>query len=122
MKKRKILGLLAVVIILFAFAGQAGAFCVHNYSDTAAWFVEVSGGDFNKTLRPNESACCHWSNEGCNPGDKYSPLGFSVSITTGGGGGFYVCDNVKIPACSDLDLTGSGGNYRCVAHGTETCY
>ena len=127
MKKiTKGLGVLTTTILMLAFTGQAGAFCVHNKSDITMTFNQSSGGKTFKSyagrLDPGGDGCCHWSNTDCNSsGNKDASLGFDVGhmgaayITT------YVCKGVKIPACSDLDVTGSKGNYQCVTHGMETC-
>jgi len=117
--------ILMTAVLLFAFAGQAGAFCVHNKSDRTAQFIQVSGGktfrEFKATVTPGQDSCCNWSNTDCNKdGGKMDTLGFDVGYEMGET--FWsICRAVKIPACSDLDVTGSNGTYRCVAHGMETC-
>jgi hypothetical protein len=124
-KMMKWSGVFTAAVLLFAFTGEAGAFCVHNYSDKTAQFVQSSGGkafrEFKATLTPGQDSCCHWSNTDCNKdGGKMDTLGFDVGYEMAST--FYkICFGVKIPACSDLDVTGSNGNYRCVAHGMETC-
>jgi len=40
--------ILMTAVLLFAFAGQAGAFCVHNKSDRTMGFYQTSGGSFLK--------------------------------------------------------------------------
>jgi len=129
MKKiTKGLGVLTTTILMLAFTGQAGAFCVHNKSDRTMIFEQSSGGKTAKSysgrLNLGEDGCCHWSNTDCNKsGDKDASLGFNVGYYGMGGAVIpsYVCKGEKIPACSDLDVTGSNGNYQCVAHGMETC-
>ena len=124
--KNKTIYILTAAVLLFAFAGRAGAFCVHNYSDKTAIFIQVSGGktfrEFKATVTPGQDSCCHWSNTDCNKdGGKMDTLGFDVGYEIGAGTFWSICRAVKIPACSDLDVTGSNGKYQCVAHGMETC-
>lgn len=124
MKTMKWSGVFLVVALLFVFAGEGWAFCVHNKSDRPMRVAENIGAkafkEFKADLSPGQDACCHWSNKDCNKdGGKGDTVGFSVYYnfnepTT-------VCKDVKIPACSDLDIVGSNGNYRCIPHGLETC-
>ncbi len=128
-KTNKVLGVLTAVAVVIGFAVQAGAFCVHNYADTKMNFVETTGGStfgrFASTVDPGQSACCNWADSGCNTsGNKTASLTFQVQWNydlTSGGWLRTACSGVTIPACSDLDVTGTSGNYQCVAHGTETC-
>lgn len=112
---------LTAAVLIFVFTGQALAFCVHNKSDKPMDFSQTSGNKtfrgFSATLNPGQDSCCHWSNKDCNKdGGKSDTVGFSVMYSDA-----FLCKNVKIPACSDLDVTGSNGNYRCIPHGMETC-
>jgi len=126
---RKISGILTAAVLLLALTGQSSAFCVHNKSDKNMNVNEVSGGSYSKhfsksPLYSGQDACCHWSNTDCNKsGGKTDPVSFSVYIDAPGtiAGGSRICEDATIPACSDLDITGSNGNYNCVTHGTETC-
>ena len=122
---RKSLCVLTAVAAVLAFAGQSAAFCVHNYTDRDMAFSqssgEVLGKGYRNTLSPGETGCCNWGNKDCNKkGHKDSAVGFTVSHGTYPTGR-DVCINKKIPACSDLDVTGSKGIYQCVPHGMETC-
>jgi len=124
MKKTTInMGFLTALAVLI-FAGQTFAFCVHNKTSDARFNVyQSSGGSFwryfKATLAPGENGCCHWSNTDCNKdGGKGDTVGFEVIIW---GSENYICKGATIPACSDLDITGSNGNYQCIAHGMETC-
>jgi len=119
----KVFGFVTAAAILFAFAGEAGAFCVHNKSSCKMLVDQSSGGSFWRRfkahLAPGEDACCNWANTDCNKsGEKFHEVKFNVSV----GGEAIVCPDVVIPACSDMDITGTDcGNIKCVAHGRETC-
>ena len=127
-KMTKGLGLLTVVVLLFAFTGQADAFCVYNRSDKTMTFDQTSGGkvfsDFRATVDPGQKSCCHWSEKDCNKsGGKTDMVGFNVYYRQAPDPlpPTYVCEGVTIPACSALEVTGSYGNYKCVTHGMEIC-
>lgn len=118
--------LTAVVVVWLAFAGQAGAYCIHNKSDVKIHVTQMENVSFWKPfyadINPGEQACCHWSTKDCNKsGGKTDSVSFNVDYFIDRDTLHRVCEYVKIPACSDLDITGTNGNYRCVAHGTETC-
>ena len=118
----KVFGFVTAAVILFAFAGEAGAFCVHNKSSRQIRVDQVSGGSFWKPfavdLAPGEDACCNWANTDCNKsGEKFHEVKFNVRAAY-----MYVCTDVAIPACSDMDITGTEYHtYKCIAHGAETC-
>jgi len=115
-------GIFTPLLLLFAFTGEAGAFCVHNRSNFTMSVVQSSGGGFwgrfEVELAPGKDACCHWSNTDCNKsGEKFHEVKFNVSAAY-----MYVCTDVAIPACSDMDITGTEYHtYKCIAHGRETC-
>jgi hypothetical protein len=125
-KMRKELGVFTAAVLLCAYAGQAGAFCVHNKSDINVNVDQSAGGSFWKgfsaVLAPGEDACCHWSNTDCNKsGEKFSVVKFNASIGFSKSGQ-YICSDVAIPACSDMGITGTAlHTYTCIAHGAETC-
>jgi len=115
------------LVLMFAFTGQAGAFCVHNNTDRSVTVDQTSNASswefkrFSKDLGPNTSECCNWTNPDCNKSrGKYDVVGFTVSIACKD---FESCGctSAQIPACSDLYFEGSKGNYKCVPHGAETC-
>jgi hypothetical protein len=116
-------GVFLVVVMLFVFAGEVGAFCVHNKSSCQIHVDQSWGGSFWRRfavdLAPGEDACCNWANTDCNQsGEKFHEVKFNVRHTSES----FVCTDVVIPACSDMDITGTDcGNIKCVAHGRETC-
>jgi hypothetical protein len=121
-KMMKWSGVFTAAVLLFAFAGEAGAFCVHNKSSLKIGVDQSSGGSFwtpfSVDLDPGKDRCCHWSNTDCNKsGEKFHEVKFNVKV-----GYNYVCSDVAIPACSDMDITGTESwNIKCVAYGRETC-
>jgi len=126
MKKiRQGLGIFIAAVLIFAFAGQAGAFCVHNKSDQKMYTKQTANQSFWKgfqaTLEPGTDSCCNWANTDCNKsGGKTDLVSFRVQFNNDAGA--IICRDMKIPACSDLDVIKDGsGNYICVAHGVETC-
>ena len=119
MMKRKSLakglGVLTAAVLLFAFAGQAGAFCVHNKSDRTVLVKQTSGGkwlkSFKAILSSGEKACCNWQNKDCNKdGEAGGAIGFNVLR---GDRALAVCKDFRIRADGDLYITGTNKNYSC---------
>ncbi len=114
-KMEKMVVVLAAAGMLFAFAGQAGAYCVHNNSDMLVHVSQVSNASFWKPfgtdLNPGNSACCPWSTKDCNEsGGQTDPVGLTVTSYSEN----TMCENFQIPANGDMTICGSNGGYRCV--------
>ncbi len=108
--------ILTIAVLLFVFVGQAGAYCVHNNSDTSMYVVQQSNASFwapfQANLGPGNSACCPWSTKDCNEsGGQTDPVGLTASL---GSSKNYACENFQIPANGDMTVCGGNGNYRCV--------
>ena len=119
MMKRKSLakglGVLTAAVLLLAFTGQAGAFCVHNKSDRTVLVKQTSGGkwlkSFKAILSSGEKACCNWQNKDCNKdGEAGAAIGFNVSR---GDPALAFCKHAEIRADGDLSICGNRGNFSC---------
>lgn len=119
----KMMNSLAVsaAVLAFAFTGHAGAYCVHNQSDTTMHVDQSKNGSFwkrfNVKLDPGQQACCSWTSKDCNKsGGQTDAVGFSVYHSEFN----YIDCGATIPANGDMCISGTPGNYRCVPNST-TC-
>ncbi len=120
-KMMKVSGGLMAAVMVFAFAGQARAYCVHNETDrqmTASQVLNCGPSTwqcFKQDIDAGQQKCCNWSTSDCNEsGGQTDPVGFDVyykphwySSSVG------LCHNYQIPANGDLYIKGSNGNYSC---------
>ncbi len=81
--------LLALPVLLAAFAPDALAFCVHNeLKDKSVTLTQEDHPDwkrqenrFKKTVAPGTNACCEFKNLDCNPnGRQNSLVGLEVVV------------------------------------------
>jgi len=111
---------LALPVLYFGSASEAGAFCIHNWTDTEIAVKQVHGGTsipfkgFSKTIKAGEKACCNWRTHDCNTkGKEHAKVKFDVWYFFPLGKGADQSGNVD--ACTDFEIKANG---RLVVHGS----
>lgn len=112
------LGFVVAAVLLFAFAQQVGAYCVHNQSDATMHVVQYMNRSFwkpfNVHISPGQQSCCSWTEKDCNKsGGATDTVGFNVDSYGVSDRFINVCNYVTIPANGDLYIKGSKDVYSC---------
>ena len=121
-RTRKTLAVVGLVLpaLYFGTAGEAAAFCIHNWTDTEIAVKQVRGGTsmpfkgFSKSLKPGKKACCNWQTHDCNTkGTRHAKVKFDVWYFFPMGKGADRDGNVDV--CTDFEIKANG---RLVVHGS----
>jgi len=111
---------LVLPVLYFGSAGEAAAFCIHNWTDQWIRVEQVHGGThvpfkkFTIGIKPGHKSCCNWQTHDCNTeGKKHSKVKFDISyeLESGQGqseGGAPICVNYAINANGKIVVHGRG--------------
>ncbi len=123
--KQKIL-ILASLMLLLVGSMNCYGFCIYNRTDIATIDADqISGGgwftSFWQKIDKGDKKCCGWNDHGCNTeGKRDSIVEFIISspnkkVTIPGGKKSNRICKKSIKAYQDIIVTGSNGNYQCIA-------
>jgi len=112
---------LVLPVLYFGSAGEATAFCIHNWTDTEIVAKQVHGGTsvpfkrYQEYIEPGKKSCCNWDTHDCNTeGGRHAKVKFDVWFEFLTEGVLGEADNHEVSICDNFTIKANG---KIVVHG-----